>query len=145
MYIVYVVGHSSETVVFEEKKDACEYAIGVAKELGTEANVYKASLVAQATMPTEPVLVKVKKQKFASPEVFKPAVEKIVKKYTKPVKATPPVDPVLSEIAEDTSQGDGEVPLGARCELDSNMAVGKRKGPTGEFVYLCVDCMGALA
>ena len=152
MYIVYVIGHSTETMIFEEQQEAYEYATGVAKELGTEANVYRAKLVAQATLPTEPILVKIKNPRTPKTEVFNTAAKKVVEKMVKAKKVTKPlVDPIFSDLAADTTipeddvSPDENVPLGARCALDNNMAVGQRKGPTGEYVYLCVDCMGQLA
>jgi hypothetical protein len=151
MYIVYVIGHSTETMLFEDQKEAYEYATGVAKELGTEANVYRAKLVARAELPTEPILIKIKQQRVVKQEKLDEFIPKVVEKMSKAKKVTkPPVDPIFSDLAADTAIPeddalDDNVPLGARCALDNNMAVGQRKGPTGEYVYLCVDCMGQLA
>ena len=170
MYIVYVIGESSEKMLFEDKKKAFDYALEVSKELqGVQVNIYKASLVAVAqqtvaitkirkprTVKTtkaikkifeEDLLVKAKelKKDMDLPDHL-PAAVKAATKKQKPV-----LTPELLEIAQDAlvppemdEVEENDIPIGARCALDRNMAVGKKRGPTGEFVYLCVDCMGAI-
>lgn len=144
MYIVYVIGGTSEKMIFEEKNEAYEYAIGISKELeGHTINVYKASLVATVKLPTEPILIKIKKQRIVKKEVFEPAMAKVASKQAS---KKPVLDPDLQIIAAEQAIAENKaIPLGARCALDNNMAVGQRMGPTGEYVLLCVDCMGQLA
>lgn len=148
MYIVYVIGNSSEKMLFEEKNDAFEYALSVSKELeGTQVNVYKASLVATVAIPNEPVITKIRKQKIdVAKKTNKVSVASTAKKLNKLTR--PPLNPILEKIAKDPEGVEEElsdIPLGARCALDNNIAVGRKKGPTGEYVYLCVDCMGAVS
>ena len=130
MYIVYATGLPDETVVVEDKKEAVAIATQLTTENTVSFGVYKATLVAQAV--TGVFVQKVKNS--SKPLVAKPIS---IKK--------PKLDPILKSIAEDPEGslgGPSDIPLGARCALDNNIAVGRKKGPTGEFVYLCMGCMG---
>lgn len=145
MYIVYVIGSSPDGMLFEDKQEAYDYALAVSKETNTQTNVYKASLIATVALPTEPVLTKIRKKEIVKTKtVFVAKTAKKLNKLTKP-----PLDPILKKIAADPEGNEPEaqipVPLGERCALDNNIAVGKKKGPTGEYVYLCIDCMGAVS
>lgn len=140
MYIVFSPGLPDETVCVEDKKEAIEIATQLAKEHTTPIGVYKSTLVAQTEIGVYLKKIKTQRSKVTSPVV------KTAKKLNELVK--PPLDPILKSIAEDPEGAQDDVfdkdavPLGARCALDMNIAVGRKKGPTGEWVYLCINCMG---
>lgn len=170
MYLLYSEGLVQESILFEDKKEAYEAAKTIAAEHSIIVKIYKANLVAVAeTAVTINKIRKQRKVKAAKVEVEEPeildipdhipqAVIELTKRNykrinrhdqiteEKPKKVVPVLAPELIEIAEDTSipNEEEEIPVGARCALDRNMAVGKKRGPTGEFVYLCLDCMGAI-
>jgi hypothetical protein len=149
MYIIYSE-EKPEAIVFEEdRQSAYDLAKGLAKEQESQFSVYKASLVAVTSLPTEVQIIKIRKQPSINKTVFKKALEKVAKNMeeavgmvpVKQVSKKPVLDPDLQIItAEEAIQS--SIPMGARCAFDNAMAVGKKVGPTGESVYLCMPCMG---
>lgn len=141
MFIVMTTDEGNQTDTFETKKEAFDFAKEYVTNRGGSANVYKANLIGIAE--TAVTINKVRKARVPKKEVFEPAMAKVVNKQgsKKPV-----LDPDLQIIAAEQSiaENDIPIPIGARCALDSNMAVGRKKGPTGEYVYLCIDCMGVI-
>jgi hypothetical protein len=149
MFIVYVIGESSEKMLFENKKEAFEYALAVSKELdGVQVNIYKANLIGVAEKTVS--ISKVRKNTVTrKPKEEDHRANALGIPVPPSPKKKPVLSPQLAEIAQDVLPPDVDdeeeaIPVNARCFLDGNLAVGKKKGPTGESVYLCMDCMGAL-
>ena len=142
-----------ETNTFEIKNDAFDFAKQCVTDKGGFGNVYKATLMAIAE--TAVTINKVRKQKVKTdkfPRIPAKSTTQLETIFTKAEKKTKPtLSPVLAEIAQDVlipremdEVEENDIPIGARCALDRNMAVGRKKGPTGEYVYLCMDCMGSV-
>jgi hypothetical protein len=141
-----------ETTTFEAKNEAFDFAKECVTDKGGFANVYKANLIGVAE--TAVTINKVRKQKgivSKFPRIPAKSTTQLETTFTKAEKKKPSLSPVLAEIAQDVSipremdeVEENDIPIGARCALDRNMAVGRKKGPTGEYVYLCMDCMGSV-
>lgn len=166
MFIVYSMSAPEETWCFATREEAYERALEITRKTDISFSVYKANLIGVAEKAI--TITKIRKQKVKTfKKVFLPGVgpvdaedfnkvlqadighienKRIAKEKVKPV-----LDPTLLEIAqevvlpqEEEFENQNDIPLGVRCDLDNNMAVAKKKGPTGEVVYLCVDCMGGV-
>lgn len=147
MYIVYNDIKGSSPRFIESKKEAFEIAKQMAKDETGIVRIYKANIIATAVVETAAIITKIGKTQPVKPEVFEAAKTKLIEKKLK--KVSPVLKQELMEIAQDALPPPEEeeleaLPLNARCSLDNNLAVIKKKGPTGEIAYLCADCAGSL-
>lgn len=132
-----------------DKKEAFEYAKKLSTEDKCNVQIYKATLIAVAE--TAVTITKVRKTRVAKvkeekeerfPRMPHKNVKEVEMTFTKVPSGRP--FPELDHMLEEEVKEDTHIPINQRCALDKNLAVGKRKGPTGEYVFLCMDCMGAI-